>query len=120
MELEPTVVTSAEKIVWEDREFTEVRRGIFGATVHTRQLTTTLYRYNAGTSWEEHEHPQDQVTTVLEGAIDFIVAGEQLHLVRGETAMVPGGTPHSASVPQSGSCVTINVLTSRRESPRAG
>ena len=44
MGCEPMIATSAEKVVWEDREFTEVRPGIFGATVHTPQLTTTLYR----------------------------------------------------------------------------
>jgi quercetin dioxygenase-like cupin family protein len=119
-EPETMIAMPAEKVVWEDREFTEVRPGILGTTVHTPQLTATLYRYGAGTSWEEHQHPQDQVTTVLEGAIDFVVAGEPLHLTRGQTATLPGGTPHSASVPETGRCVTINVLTSRREPPSAG
>ena len=69
-----------QKIDWSEQEFAEVRPGIFGATVHTPQLTATLYRYGAGSSWEEHQHPQDQITTVLEGAIDFVVAGEPVHL----------------------------------------
>ena len=56
-----------QTIDWDEQEFTEVRPGIFGATVHTPQLTATLYRYGAGSSWEEHQHPQDQITTVLEG-----------------------------------------------------
>ncbi len=79
-----------------------MRPGIFGATVHTPQLTATLYRYGAGSSWEEHQHPQDQITTVLEGAIDFVVAGEPVHLKTGELATLPGGTPHSATVPNDG------------------
>ena len=53
-----------QKIDWNEQEFAEVRPGIFGATVHTPQLTATLYRYAAGTSWEEHHHAQDQITTV--------------------------------------------------------
>jgi quercetin dioxygenase-like cupin family protein len=119
MEPEPTIATQAQKVVWEDRDFTEVRPGIFGATVHTPQLTATLYRYRAGTSWEEHQHPQDQVTTVLEGSIEFVIAGEPVRLARGQTATLPGGTSHSASVPGTEPCVTINVLTSRPEPPRA-
>ena len=63
-------------IDWTEREFGEVRPGIFGSTVHTPQLTATMYRYAAGSSWEEHEHPQDQITTVIEGSIDFVVAGQ--------------------------------------------
>src|SRR3954463_11526724 len=68
-------VTDPQLIDWDQQEFTEARPGIFGATVHTPQLTAILYRYAPGSSWEEHQHPQDQITTVLEGEIDFIVAG---------------------------------------------
>jgi quercetin dioxygenase-like cupin family protein len=106
------------KVDWDERDFAEVRPGVFGATVHTPQLTATLYRYAPGSSWEEHEHPQDQVTTVLSGTIDFVVGGEPVRLTAGQTAALPGGTPHSATVPGDGACVTINVLTSRPEPPR--
>jgi len=108
-----------QKVVWEEQEFTQVRPGIFGATIHTPQLTATLYRYEPGSSWEEHQHPQDQITSVLEGTIDFVVAGEPVRLTEGQAAALPGGTPHSATVPELGRAVTINVLTSRHEPPRA-
>jgi quercetin dioxygenase-like cupin family protein len=104
-----------EKIDWSERPAAEVRPGIFGATVHTPQLTVTLYRYTPGSSWEEHQHPQDQITTVLEGAIDFVVAGRPVRLEAGQTATLPGGTPHSATTPASGA-LTLNVFT-RREAP---
>ena len=42
-------------------------------------------------SWEEHQHPEDQVTSVVEGEIDFVVAGEPVHLKAGELAALPGG-----------------------------
>lgn len=107
-------------IDWEQQQFTEVRPGIFGATVHTPQLTATLYRYGAGTSWEEHRHPQDQITQVLEGAIDFVVAGEPIRLSAGQLAALPGGTPHSATVPAEGPAVSLNVFTHREAPPSAG
>ena len=103
------------KIDWSEQDFTEVRPGIFGATFHTPQLTATLYRYGAGSSWEEHQHPQDQVTTVLSGDIDFTVEGEKVHLDEGQTALLPGGTPHAADAKNE--CVTINVLTLRKDIP---
>jgi quercetin dioxygenase-like cupin family protein len=106
-----------QRIKWDEQDFTEVRPGIFGATVHTPQLTATLYRYEPGSSWEEHEHPQDQMTTVLEGAIDFVVADQPVHLEPGELAALPGGTPHSATTPEQGA-VTLNVFTSRKAPPR--
>ena len=56
---------------------------------------------------------------MLEGGIDFVVAGEPVHLDAGQLAAVPGGTPHSATVPDSGSgAVTLNVFTHRESDAR--
>jgi quercetin dioxygenase-like cupin family protein len=107
-------------INWDEQEFREARPGIYGATVHTPQLTATYYRYGAGTSWEEHQHPQDQITYVLKGAIDFVVGGEPASLVAGQMATLPGGTPHSATVPSSGECLTLNIFTHREGPPSVG
>lgn len=107
-----------QKIDWSDREFAEVRPGIFGSTIHTPQLTATLYRYGPDSSWEEHSHPQDQITTVLEGVIDFVVGGEPVRLEAGQLAALPGDTPHSASVPAPGA-VSLNVFTHREALPSA-
>jgi quercetin dioxygenase-like cupin family protein len=108
------------KIDWDEETFTEVRPGIFGATVHTPQLTATLYRYGAGSSWEEHSHPQDQITSVVSGEIDFVVAGAPVHMVTGELATLPGGVPHSASLDPAGEgAVTLNVFTYREKTPDA-
>ncbi len=106
-----------QKISWDEREFVIARPGISGATAHTPQLTAILYRYEPGSSWEEHRHPQDQITTVLEGSVDFVVDGAPVRLGPGETAALPGGVPHSATV-SGAPAVTINVLT-RREAPPA-
>jgi quercetin dioxygenase-like cupin family protein len=115
-----TTMNAPHKIDWSEQEFSEVRPGIFGATVHTPQLTATLYRYRPGSSWEEHQHPQDQITTVLEGEIDFMVDGAAVRLVAGELATLPGGTPHSATLPAAGSgAVTLNVFTHREAPPDA-
>jgi quercetin dioxygenase-like cupin family protein len=105
-----------QRIDWSEQEFSEVRPGIFGATVHTPQLTATLYRYGPGTSWEEHQHPQDQITAVLEGAVDFVVAGEPVRLEAGQLATLPGVTPHSATAPAPGA-VSLNVFTHREAPP---
>jgi len=114
------VTREPQAIDWDEQQFSEVRPGILGATVHTPQLTATLYRYAAGSSWEEHQHPQDQITQVLEGTIDFVVAGRAIRLGPGQLAALPGGTPHSASVPADAPAVSLNVFTHREAPPRAG
>ena len=97
---------------WESvGEFTEVRPGIFGATVDTEQLTMTVYRYEPGCAWETHAHPEDQVTTIVSGGtVDFVVDGRPAPMSPGDVAVIPGGVPHSASVPADGSrVVAVNV-----------
>lgn len=107
-----------QTITWDEVELTEVRPGVEGATVHTPQLTAILYRYRPGSAWEEHAHPQDQITSVISGSIEFVVAGTPVRLRPGQTATIPGGTPHSARVPDTGA-TTLNVLTRRDRTPDA-
>jgi quercetin dioxygenase-like cupin family protein len=116
----PVAVPTADPFTvdWSAREFSEARPGIWGATVHTPQLTVTYYRYEAGSSWEEHSHPQDQVVSVIDGEIDFTVAGEPVHLVTGQLAALPGGVPHSALVGDR-EVHTLNVYTYRAAPPAA-
>ena len=96
-------------------DLVEVRPGIFGSTRETEQLTVTTYVYTPGCAWETHDHPEDQVTFVHEGGeIHFVVDGELRDLRPGDLAILPGGTPHSASVPADGEqVVTINVWRRR-------
>jgi quercetin dioxygenase-like cupin family protein len=101
---------------WQELDFSEVRPGIFGATIDTEQLTATVYRYEPGCAWETHEHREDQVTCVIEGGmVDFVVDGEPAPLGPGEMAVIPGGVPHSATVAADGErVVTLNVWRLRR------
>jgi quercetin dioxygenase-like cupin family protein len=87
----PTPCTRRRRSTGTSRSSRRFRLGIFGATVHTPQLTATIYRYGAGTSWEAHSHPQDQVTYVIEGAIVFVVDGRPVRLTAGQLATLPGG-----------------------------
>ena len=105
------MLDEALAVRWDELDFTEVRPGIFGATVDTEQLTVTVYRYEPGCSWEEHSHPEDQVTFIAEGGtVDFVVGGRPVPLRRGQLAVIPGGVPHSASVAADGErVVSVNV-----------
>ena len=105
---------------WEQQDYAEVRPGIFGATLHTDQLTATLYRYAGASSWEEHQHPQDQMTYVISGEVDFVVAGRAVRLRQGQFAALPGGTPHAATVKPGPGAVTLNVFTRREAPPSVG
>jgi unsaturated pyranuronate lyase len=105
-------VTEPLVIDWEGREFSERRPGISGATIVSRDLTVTLYRYAPGSSWEEHRHPEDQLTVVLAGEIVFTTGDEELRLGPGAQVLIPGGVPHSAQAGPA-EVVTLNVWPPR-------
>ena len=105
-------MAGAVAVDWDELGFTEVRPEVFGATIRSAQLTATLYRYAAGSTWEEHHHPEDQITVVLSGEIVFVSAGAELRLGPGRTALIPGGVPHSARVGAQ-EAVTLNVWPPR-------
>src|SRR3954447_18822170 len=110
------MISKAVKTHWEDQEFTEVRPGIFGASIDSPQLTATIYRYEPGCEWETHAHPEDQMTCVIEGGtVDFVVDGRPVSLGPGQLAVIPGNVPHSATVPADRErVVTVNVWRLRR------
>jgi quercetin dioxygenase-like cupin family protein len=112
------MLSQALALRWDEQEFAEVRPGIFGATIDTEQLTVTVYRYEPGCAWEEHSHPEDQVTFVAEGGtVDFVVDGRPTPLSAGQVAVIPGGVAHSASVTTASErVVTINVWRLRKRS----
>ncbi len=105
------MLSEAVALRWHEQDFTELRPGIFGATIDTEQLTVTVYRYEPGCAWETHAHPEDQITSVLEGGtVQFVVDGRPVPLGPGQLAVIPGDVPRSATVPTDGErVVTVNV-----------
>ncbi len=105
-------MTGPLPIDWDGREFSELRPGIRGSTIVSAGLTVSMYRYAAGSRWEEHAHPEDQLTAVLAGEIVFHSGGAELRLGPGQQVLIPGGVPHSAAAGPV-EVVTLNVWPPR-------
>jgi len=43
-----------------------------------------------------HQHESEQMTYVLQGALRFVVDGEEIIVKEGEVLHIPSGTPHQA------------------------
>ncbi len=95
--------------------------GVARQTVHGASQTLVRYVYQPGSVFPVHQHPEEQITIVLSGSIDFTVAGTPLTLTSGECALIPGNTPHGATVTRSESVETLNTMSPRRTAaPRVG
>jgi quercetin dioxygenase-like cupin family protein len=64
-----------------------------------------------GATYEPHTHPSDESLWVIEGCIDFFVAGETYRLGPGDRLQLPAGTVHGAKAGPAGATYLIGELS---------
>lgn len=92
----------------------QVFPGVTRQTIQAANQTLIRYVYLPGAVFPDHHHPEEQVTAVLTGQIEFTVAGESYLLGPGDVATIPSNVPHGAKVIGSLTVETLNTLSPRR------
>jgi quercetin dioxygenase-like cupin family protein len=113
MEGSTVAVTSSN---WSNVPAEEVYPGITRQVIHGERQTMIRYVYAPGSVFPQHDHPQEQITTVLTGRIEFDIDGQRRVFAAGDVGVIPGGTPHGARVIGDVTVETINTLSPRRDS----
>ncbi len=80
----------------------------------TGSVMLVRYVYEPGLHFPEHSHPQEQVTIVEEGALEYDIDGEQLTLVEGDICAIPPNVPHSTVIGEN-RAVALSVFTPVKE-----
>ena len=60
-----------------------------------REMLAQIY-LKRGALVPMHSHDSEQMTYILQGALRFLVAGEEIIVREGEVLHIPGGVPHQA------------------------
>lgn len=68
---------------------------VMATNVQTQGYEITVQGGAAGSGPPPHRHPWDESFYVLEGSVDFTVAGKTEHCPRGALVHIPAGTVHS-------------------------
>jgi quercetin dioxygenase-like cupin family protein len=108
---------SARVIDWDAIEATELYPGVIRQAVTTTTSTVVRYTYHPGCVFPIHQHPEEQVTVVHTGVIEFEVGGEPVSLRAGQLAVIPGGVPHGARVIGNETVITDNYIASADRTP---
>lgn len=87
--------------------------GISGTLAHTEKSTFGYFTIENGTDLPEHSHIHEQCCHVLEGELEFNIAGEIQILTKGMAAFIPSMAPHSARALTE--CKVIDCFTPVRE-----
>ena len=99
---------------WADLPVEQVLPGIRRQRLDTEQMTVVRYVYGPGSVFPAHSHPEEQVTMVLSGEIEFDVAGRRLRAGAGSVVIIPSGVIHGARVLSDLEVETLNALSPRR------
>ncbi|MBN8678160.1 MAG: cupin domain-containing protein [Chitinophagales bacterium] len=91
----------------------ELVKGITGRFVHTEKVTIGYVDIVSGSTLPEHHHVHEQITTVLEGALEITVEGVKHLLQAGHVLVIPSNARHSAIALSD--CKVIDVFNPVRE-----
>jgi quercetin dioxygenase-like cupin family protein len=88
--------------------------GITRQTIQGTLQTMVRYVYQPGSRFPVHSHPQEQITLVISGSIEFTVDGTAVLLGPGEVAVIPPGASHGAHVVGDQVVESFNALSPAR------
>ncbi len=80
----------------------------------TKNVMLVRYVYEPGLRFPEHSHPQEQVTLIEEGELEFEIAGEKVVLKEGDICSISPNIPHATTVKDK-RAVAISIFTPVKE-----
>ncbi len=99
-----------EGIAWRNVPAEEVLEGITRQRYSGASFTVVRYTYQPGSVFPVHSHPEEQLTIVHSGEIEFSVGDETVLLNADTFAVIPAGVPHGARVIGDEAVVSDNYI----------
>jgi quercetin dioxygenase-like cupin family protein len=94
-----------------------VEPGIVVRPVLGKRLNISFIYFEPRAVAPVHQHREEQIGTVLEGSLEFELAGERRTIHRGDVYVIPPDVPHGAVTSEEG-CITLDVFSPPREGLR--
>jgi len=92
--------------------------GIVRRVLTTAKATVQEYRFDPGATYPLHQHPEEQITVVLDGELVFTADAEAFELSAGAWSVVPGDVPHGVTAGPAGARFLAILVPPRKEPPR--
>jgi quercetin dioxygenase-like cupin family protein len=94
-----------------------VEPGIVVRPVLGKRLNISFIYFEPRAVAPVHQHREEQIGTILEGSLDFELAGEKRRLRRGDVYVIPPSVPHGGIAAEEG-CISLDVFSPPREGLR--
>jgi quercetin dioxygenase-like cupin family protein len=82
---------------WKDIEVEELSPLIGRQFVVGKDVMVARVLLKKGANVPLHHHHNEQITYILEGALEFLIAGERIVVHAGEVLCIPPNVPHEAN-----------------------
>lgn len=101
-------------VSWDALDPIEMVPGLLFQPVVGERVMANFVHFDAHTEAPLHWHDEEQISFVLEGELEFEVAGETRVLRRGQAVVIPPNVPHAARTHE-GSCLEVDVFHPPRQ-----
>lgn len=103
---------------WSDEPVEQLSPTIGRQMIHTESMTLARVLLAQGAVVPVHEHENEQIATVLEGRLRFLVGDEERIVVAGETVPLAANVPHEVEALEDS--VVLDVFSPARDDWRRG
>lgn len=80
---------------------------------HTETMTVARILLAKGAHVPRHQHPNEQITNVVEGRLRFVIGDEERVVSAGSTVLIPADTPHEVEALEAS--IALDVFSPVRE-----
>jgi len=106
-------VTGPQDVRWDDLPVEQVNALIGRQMFHTETMTVARILLEKGGVVPRHHHVHEQVSTVIEGRLRFVLGDEELLVEPGQTLTIPSELPHEVEALETS--VVLDVFSPVRD-----
>ena len=103
---------------WSEEPVEQLSAAIGRQLIHTETMTLARVLLARGAVVPLHEHENEQIATVLEGRLRFVVDGDEQIVAAGESIPLAANVPHEVEALEDS--VVLDVFSPVREDWRRG
>ena len=96
-------------VTWSDLDPLEIIDGLRFQPVLGKGLMVNFVTFEPKTVAPVHWHDEEQISFVLDGELEFEVAGEKRIMKRGDAVVIPSNVPHGART-LDGTCLQVDAF----------
>ena len=99
--------------LWNDEPVEQLSPLIERQMAHSETMTVARILLSRGALVPRHEHPNEQITTVLEGRLRIVLGEEERIVSTGASVLMPAGVPHEVEALEDS--IALDVFSPVRE-----